>query len=365
MAKKGVLLLLLLAWAFGGCKPEEPPRPKEGGGRTVKVVKAEVREIRDVVEFVANLEALRQALVIPKVSGVIERLRVREGDRVREGEVLFELEKGDFLLAVRQAEAALKEAEAAHEQASRDFSRFEALRGKQVISQREYEQARVQRDLALARLEQARVALEQARRNLEETVIRAPFAGVVTQRFKDEGERVRAGMPGQEAAVLLLEDLSVLKARGSLPELEVGQVREGMEAEVRVDAYPQEVFRGKVSLVSPRLDPASRAFTVEVEIPNAKGLLKPGMFARVRILKGTKRALVVPLEAVLREEGVWVYHCFVVKDGRAERRTVVPRFTPFDYVEILEGLEEGELVVVGGQWALRGGEEVVVEDEAP
>lgn len=358
MKFKGLLFLVVLTMALGGCKKKEPPRPEGTGKRTVRVVKAEVKEVQEIAEFVANLEAQRQALVIPKVSGVIEKLRVREGDRVKEGDVLFELEKEDFVLAVMQAEAALKEAEAAYEQASRDFARFEALRAQQVVSEREYEQARVQRDLARARLEQARVALEQARRNLEETVVRAPFGGVVTQRFKDEGERVRAGMPGQEAAVLLLEDLSVLKAKGSLPELEVGEVREGMEAEVRVDAYPQEVSRGRVTLVGPRLDPSSRTFSIEVEVPNAAGRLKPGMFARVRILKGIKRALVVPREAILREEGVWVYHCFVVKDGKAERRAVVPRFTPFDYVEVLEGLKEGELVVVEGQWALKGGEEV-------
>ena len=85
----------------------------------------------------------------------------------------------------------------------------------------------------------------------------------------------------------------------------------------------------------------------------------------MRIYKGKREALVVPREAVLREEGVWAYHCFVVEDGRAQRRVVVPRFTPFDYVEIREGLKEGDLVIVEGHWTLQGGEEVVVKDEAP
>ncbi|RLA84265.1 MAG: hypothetical protein DRG31_05185, partial [Deltaproteobacteria bacterium] len=179
----GTVILALLVAGIG-CKGKEPPRPKGEEKKVVRVVRVERREIREGVDFVANLEPRRQAQVIPKVSGIIERFYVREGDRVKKGQVLFELEKEDFLLALRQAEATLKEAKASYRQASRDFVRFRELREKNVVSQKEYEEVEVQRDLAHARLEQAQVALEQAKRNLEETVVRAPFSGVVTKRFK-------------------------------------------------------------------------------------------------------------------------------------------------------------------------------------
>lgn len=360
-----VFLFLVLSLFVGSCKREEGERAKE----PFRGVNVEVREVRresipDVVTFVANLEPRQRTAIIPKVSGLIEKIYVREGDYVRKGDLLVKLEQKDYLVALQKAEAALEEAEANLEQASRDWRRFSELFKRRVISKQEYEESETRRKLALARFKSAQAALQDAKNHLEETMVKAPFAGFVTGKFKDEGERVRAGMPGQEAAILELEDISVLRATGHLPELEMGKVKVGMEAEVRVDAIPEKIFKGRVVVVNPTIDPSTRTFMVKVEIPNRDFVLKGNMFARVTIVKGWREALIVPREAVLREEGVWLYHCFVVKDGVAERRVVKPRFTPFWYVEIKEGLMEGEKVVVKGQGQLHGGERVAVKDEA-
>jgi RND family efflux transporter MFP subunit len=163
-----------------------------------------------------------------------------------------------------------------------------------------------------------------------------------------------------------MENISLVRAIGFLPEREINAVTIGMDADVKVDAIPDKRFTGKVSVVNPRIDPVTRTFMVKVEIPNEDFVLKGNMFARVTIVKGYREALTIPREAVLREEGVWVYHCFVVEEGKAQRRIIKPVFTPFAYAEIEEGLAKGEQVVIKGQHLLQGGEilEIVQEDHA-
>lgn len=349
---------------FLGCgkdTPKGPPRPE--GPRPVEVFTVRRQKVLKVLDFIATLEPRQEALIVPKVSGLIERMYVQEGDLVKKGQVLAEIEKADYELALRQASASLREAEVSYEQAKRDFERYKELLESRVISQREFEGVKVQYELAAVRLERARAAYEEARKAYEETTVKAPFSGVVTEKLKEEGERVRSGLPGQEAALFRLQDISTVRATGYLPQAEISRIRVGMEAEVEVDAFADRTFKGKVVLVNPMVDPQSRSFMVKVEVPNPQGLLKGGMFAKVRILLGEEEALVVPREAILREEGVWVYHCFVAKDGVAERRVVEPQFTPFWYVEVKEGLKEGEKLIVGGHQGLLGGERVVVKGE--
>lgn len=355
------LLLSLLLVSCGKDAPKGPSRME--GPRPVKVFTVKRERVPQLLEFTATLEPRQEALIVPRVSGLIERVYVREGDWVKKGQVLAQIEKTDFELALRQALASLKEAEISYEQAKRDFDRYKELLEGRVISQREFEGVKVQYELASARLERAKASYEEAKRALEETTIRAPFSGVVTEKLKEEGERVRSGLPGQEAALLRLQDISTVMAIGHLPQVEMGRVKAGMEAELEVDAFPERSFKGRVVLVNPMVDPQSRSFMVKVEVPNPQGLLKGGMFARVKVLLGEKEALIVPREAVLREEGLWVYHCFVLKGETIERRTVEPRFTPFWYVEVERGLREGEKVVVEGHQGLLGGERVVVKGE--
>lgn len=361
---RGCLAFLIPVLVLLGCgrdAPKGPPRPE--GPRPVEVFTVKRQKVLEVVDFTATLEPRQEALIVPRVSGLIERIYVQEGDWVRKGQALAEIEKADYELALRQASASLREAEVSYEQSRRDYERYKELFESRVISQREFEGVRVQYELASVRLERARAAYEEARKAYEETTVRAPFSGVVTERLKEEGERVRSSLPGQEAALLRLQDISTVRATGYLPQVEMGRIRVGMEAELEVDAFEERTFKGRVVLVNPMVDPQSRSFMVKVEVPNPQGLLKGGMFAKVRILLGEKEALVVPREAILREEGVWVHHCFVVKDGVAERRIVEPQFTPFWYVEVKAGLREGEKVIIGGHQGLLGGERVVVKGE--
>lgn len=360
-----VVLVPLVYFRYGRIKGAN--KAKAPAAARVEVVAAKREMIPDVITFTADLEPRQRATITSKVSGVITRMRVAEGDYVRAGGVLAEIEQDDYLAALQAAEANMAEAEANLEMCQKDHERFAQLVAKGAISQQRYDQAKTAYQLAQAHHRAAKAALNNARKQLEETVIRAPFSGFVTARLKEVGERVRGGLPGIEAAVLQMDDISSVKATGYLAERQIMQVRQGMKAELTVDAIPDKTFVGRVSVVNPRVDPTTRTFMVKVEVPNKGYLLKGDMFARVSIVAGHREAITVPREAVMREEGVWLYHCFVVVGGRAQRRVIKPIFTPFAYVEVAEGLKEGELVVVKGQQGLSGGETVVAEggDEAP
>lgn len=353
------LCIALLFFVLLGCNRSGESKG-QGERRTptlkVEVVEVQKERIPHMVTFVGELEPRKRATITAKVSGLIEHLYVREGNYVEKGEVLAKIEQDDYTIALQAAEAALAEATAHLEQAERDSRRFSELIEKKVISQQRYEEVNTAYKLAQARYQSAQAALENARNQLDNTIIKAPFSGFVTARLKEEGERVRAGMPGKEASVLEMEDISCIRATGYLPEVEIGVMRRGLNAQVKVDALPDRTFAGKVTVVNPRIDPSTRTFMIKVEIRNKDFALKGNMFARVTIVKGYHEALTIPREAVLREEGVWLYHCFVAEGGRAQRRVIKPQFTSFPYVEVEDGLKEGEQVIIKGQHLLRGGE---------
>jgi len=326
----------------------------------VEVLEVKRERIPDALIFAGDLEPRLRATITAKVSGLLEKMYVQEGDYVKEGAMLAQIERDDYLLAVQAAEATAAEAAANLDLAKKDHERFSQLIDKGVIAQQRYDQVKAAYQLARARYQSTQAALKHARNQLADTLIKAPFAGFVTARLKEEGEQVRGGLPGTEAAVLQMEDISLVKATGYLPEREINELQVGMDADVKVDAIPDKSFTGKIMVVNPRIDPTTRTFLVKVEIPNEDVVLKGNMFARVTIVKGYGEALTIPREAVLREEGVWLYHCFVVKDGTAQRRIIKPVFTPFEYVEIEEGLKEGEQVVIKGQNVLQGGEAVEI-----
>jgi len=397
----GVASLVFLSTSIG-CNKGKTEAENKGEGQTAVPVEVITVERRDVISYVAatgSISPKQESNVGPRISGRIEKVYADEGDEVKEGEVLIKLEQEELKIAKNQAEAALKvaqanlnkvlagtreeeiqqaeaglaQAKANVEDAEVNFLRLKILFETHTVAKKTfdnaetvYKVAQAQYEAAMERLKmakkgptkedieiaraqvrQAEVVLQMAKQKLKDSITVAPFSGVVVGKFKNEGEYVTS-TPATE--VLHLVDISRVKVEGSIPEYEMASVSVGQEAEVKVDAYPDRVFKGEV----------------KIEIPNGDYSLKGGMFARVSIIKGKRKALVIPREAVMRQEGVWLYHVIVAGDTkRAERRVIKPIFTPFGYVEVEEGLKEGEKVVVKGQAALEGGEplEIVKEEK--
>jgi membrane fusion protein, multidrug efflux system len=346
---------------------DEPERP-----RPVEVHQVARRPFQDAVRISANILPKRQVKLVPRSPGVLQSVLVKEGDRVEEGQVLAQIEQRDYLLGLKQAQAELQAARANADvaavgvgSASQASGRMKTLRATNAISQSELDKVDdglklglAQQTAAQAQAQLASVGLEAARTKVADTVIRAPFAGVVVMRTLDEGEICCMGPPG---FVLLIADTSQVKVMGSLGELAVSRVKVGMPATIRVDALPGERFQGTIDVVSPMVDPQTRTATVHITVPNPDGRLEMGMAAEIEIDLGERQVLAVPQDAVLRTgDGQERGQVFVVEGDLARRRDVALGARQGDLVEVTGGLSEGDRVVRSGASALRDGQRVAV-----
>ena len=336
--------------ASGAAQPTARPgagaggAPARGGASQmpVSVVAAPVR----VERLAFELEALGTAFanesveVTAKVANQVTAVRFEEGQQVRRGDVLVELDGA-------QARADLAVAEAALAESRSQYQRSRELYTTKVLSDSQIEQIE-----ATFKANEARVA--SARSRLGDTVVSAPFAGRVGLRRISVGSLISPG-----TVITTLDDTSSIKLDFTIPETFVSAVQTGLKIVARSVSYPDESFEGTVSSIDTRVDPATRSVTVRALLPNPKGLLKPGMFLTVRLSRGAIDALMVPEEALVPEQGNMFV--FVVTDGVAEKRQVRIGQRRVGDVQVAEGLAEGELVVTEGTQKLRDGAAVSLQ----
>jgi len=312
----------------------------------VAVVTAPVRseQLSFELEALGTAGANEAVDITAKVANQVTAVRFAEGQQVRRGDVLVELDGA-------QARADLAVAEAALAESRSQFQRSQELYTTKVLSDQQLEQIE-----ATFKANEARVT--SARSRVGDTVIRAPFAGRVGLRRVSVGSLISPG-----TVITTLDDTSTIKLDFTIPETFLSIVTPGLEIAARSVAYPDASFGGRVSSVDSRVDPATRSVTVRALVPNPQGLLKPGMFLTVRLSRGAVDALLVPEQALVPEQGdVFV---FVVADGVAEKRLVRIGQRRVGDVQIVDGLAEGELVVTEGTQKLRDGAPVRLQGAPP
>ncbi len=403
--------------------------------------------------------------IVPKVSGSVEDIRVRLGDRVAKGEVIAKIEDTEYLLGVNQAEAAfsaaqsqwnltkataeteflsnleqveaalkiaqanldkirkgarkeeIERADAAYKQAlenaeamEKDLSRARDNYEKGAISDQQFDRAALQFKVAQAQLEsakanvdlikkgareedirvveaqveqtqaqlktleslraahsweakikgaeagaqQAEVALGLAKIRLNDCTIKAPISGIVSKRFVDAG-----AMVGPTQPLVSIVDVDTVKLLTHVSDEDIDLVKATQTVAVKVDTYLEKVFEVTEINISPVMDPLSRKIEVEIRMANLDYLMKPGMFPRVRLLVQRDNTLIIPQEAVLEKDGQkWV---FVVRDTRAHLQRISAGLERDDLVEVVSGLEEGQIVVIAGPSDLEDGDTVIIE----
>jgi HlyD family secretion protein len=348
-----------------GIKVVEPP--------TVKVVTVKRGDISVPLVATGTIFPEYESKIGPKISGTIEIVYVDEGDTVQKGQLLVQLDQKNLLIAVRQgqaavrvAEAQLKEAEVKGENLKKEKERLANLLKKNVISQQKYDDIDTAYSMAVIGMEviraqilSSRENLAMAEQNLSDTVIIAPFSGLIVKRFINQGEFVSTMPP---SPLFLMMNIDKVKTEIGLPEIHIAHIHLGNPVDVTVDTYPDIIFKGTVSTINPMVDPVSRAFTVKVEIPNKDHRLKPGMFARVKIyLAIHKGALIVPFKSVMKREGMAVV--FVIEGTTVRLRTVTAGITNEREIEVIDGLQEGEEVVIEGHYGMADKTTVRVERE--
>ena len=216
--------------------------------------------------------------LVSRVTGRVAKVLVDEGARVAAGQPMLELEADYLKLDVARAEAEAARAAAALTEAERDFARKKELVGRESVAPAAYDRSLAAFEGARASRLAAQAGLDLARQRLADAVLRAPLDGVVLERRTDVGERL-----GEGTVAFVVVQTAPLKLRFRVPERSLGTVAAGAAVRATVDPYPGETFEGKVSVVVPALDPASRTFAVEAIFPNRDGRLRPGLFARVSL----------------------------------------------------------------------------------
>ena len=292
--------------------------------------------------MLANKDEFRLAF---KVGGVIKRIAVNEGDSVRTGQKLAEIEQTEI-------EAQVEQARQAHEKALRDFERGERLYADKVISLEQLQDLKTQTAVAEA-------ALNAAQFNRSYAAIVAPHDGTVLRRLAEERELVSAG-----ATILVLgakEQGFVVRA--GLADREIVQLHTGDRAEIRLDAFPGKTFQGTVTEIASAADAASGLFNVEVAVQAREASLRSGLVAKLQILPSAASAdakVYVPIAAIVEGEGHRA-SVFVVDGAHARKREVQVAFIEQDRVALEQGLTAGERVVTDGALYLEDGEAVSVE----
>ncbi len=362
--KIAVVICSLVALGSMGCSKDKRTEQMEAV-TAVPVAVAEVArgDISKVVSLTGDIEPWRQVNIVPDLPGKVAKIYVKEGDRVRQGQLLAELDTRTARLQLQQAEAGLAVAQANFHSASKDWKRMQDLHQKRTVSPQQYEKAQLAYEAARAQLQQAEAALKMTRHQLEVSVMKAPFAGVIAGKNINEGEYINPAMSGMgpgASSVVTLMDLSRVKIKVNVSEKDMASVRIGQKARITVDAYPEEVFIGEVSNVGPVADPMTRSFAVEITVANPQMKLRAGMFARVEIFTARREeVLLIPTDAVVAEKtGTCV---FVLEGGKVRRRPVQLGLKQGLTVEVVNGLREGEKVVTVGKEMLQDGATVTVE----
>lgn len=333
MRKWIAVALLLLAGTGGYLKLRPEPasaRPAAPAPDALPVEAVPVRTAPLARELIAvgTLRSSESVTLASEITGRVAKVAVEEGRRVEQGTVLFELDDSLYRAEVAQARAQARLSQS-------NYERAREVHARKLISERERDEVTSQRDVA-----QATLRLAEAR--LAKTRIAAPFSGIAGLRRVSPGDYVQ---PGQ--ALVNIEAVDPMKLDFQLPESALSAVAVDQPLKLDVDAYPGESFAGTVYAIDPRLGEQTRAISVRAQVPNADHRLRPGLFARVRLVVSQKQnALMIPEQALIPEgDGLFVY---VIADGKAQRRDVRVGQRRPGYAEILTGLSAGDTVITGG-----------------
>ncbi|MBC80350.1 MAG: efflux transporter periplasmic adaptor subunit [Gammaproteobacteria bacterium] len=304
----------------------------------VAVTKVERGRVDAFYASTASLTAEEEAVVVARTQGVVEQIFVEEGDYVAAGAPLAQLDTRRLELEVARTRTNIESYE-------RAFERSKRLYETKMISPDAYDQA-------LYNLERENASLNLQLYELDEATIKAPIDGVITLRHIKLGNTLNSNDRAFE-----LKRSEVIEAVLNVPEKELSKLEKGQLAIVLIDALDAAEFEGVVNRVSPEIDPSSGTFRVTVSLNNSDNILKPGMFARVNVrYDSNENTLLLAREAVVTQKDE--NSVFVVKAGQATRQTITIGYAMGSSVEVLEGLDEGDQVVITGQGGLRDGASV-------
>jgi len=337
-----------------GCQNKDDKASQEKTYNVIVRV-SEKQQLRPFIEATGTLNPYEEVNIGAEIDGIIKSVKVDEGTAVTKGMLLATIDDIEYSNEVIRAEAFLKQTKATLANTKIEFTRKETLYREQLVTSQQHDDVSTRLVYAESEVERARAALTIAKQKLTKTKIFSPLASRVKEKKVSSGDFVKVG-----TSLFVLIQPNPLKVRFTVPEKDVGKLKVGQDVILKVDAFRDREFKGKVSIVFPSLEEKTRTLAVEALVPNSDGMLKPGLFTRVILYTGAaKDTIVVPITALLYEaEKVKL---FTVSGDRAKEMQVKIGSKYGEMMEITEGIKEGEKIVVAGQQSLSEGVKVSVQ----
>jgi membrane fusion protein (multidrug efflux system) len=308
----------------------------------VELTEVETTDLEETIEGIGTLEAKQRVTIKPELAGTIEQVHFEEGSTVEKGQLLFSIEDAMYQAQHRAKEAALAQARAELSNQRRVYERRKRLYSQNQISEEVKDEAQTRLETAKATVNRLLAEVDQIQETLEDTRIRAPFSGRMGELQIDPGNWVDIGTP--LTTIIQSHELHIAF---TLPEKFIGQVETGQLARVRIPAYPDKRFQGRVYFVSPQIEVSSRTLLVKAVLQNRNEALKPGGFASIQLQVGIREnVLVIPEEALIPTRTG--YMVFAVQNGRAHGRQVDIGLRKPGMVEITSGLDKGQEIIRTG-----------------
>ena len=351
-----IVAAAIVASLVGYRATQAKPEAKKDGPVTLEFTPAdlavvEVRSLTRAIPFSGSLSPVVQTAVKSKVPGEVTRVLVREGEKVKDGQLLAQTDTTDLQSRVDAQAAALEEARARLKIAEKNRENSQQLLRQKFISQNAYDTTESTHEAAAAAVRSQEAQLRIARKALDDAAVRAPIDGVVASRTVHAGEKV-----GIDQALFTLVDLARMEIEAPAPASEIPSVRVGQSVSFRVDGFGERAFEGRVERINPTAQPGSRAIMLYISVRNPDLALRGGMFAKGQIvLDRSQPAAVIPATA-LREESGQPY-VFTIENGKIARRAVKVGAAQQEdgMVEIVSGLERGANVVAAKVSGLKAG----------
>lgn len=322
---------------LSACNNGDMQNEEDNNNDSTLVIPVEVRDVSrgDISAYYSNtatLEAVEEALVVSKVRGIVQKIMVEEGDNVRAGQVIATIEDDQYRIEAERAKATL-------DRLNNEYKRNKELFEKELISAEVYENSRFE-------YESQKSAFELAQLNYQHTSIKSPITGVISERFIKVGNMI-----GTDQQVFRVTDFDPIQAILHIPEHERYKIKKGQLTQVQADALPGQFFTGRVERISPTIDATTGTFKVTVYMDSNQEQLRPGMFGRVKIVYDTRlNTRMIPKSAIISEDET--QSVFVIKDSLAFRKIIRTGYVNGVNIEVIDGLDDGEIVVTTGQGSL-------------
>ncbi len=334
----------------------------------LSIVRPVMEPILEPVVGTGSISASQKSSIGPSVSGLLDKTFVSVGDRVKEGDPLFEIRQTDYVTRLQEAQFQVKLAEADFTNAKAEYERISELKAGGVVSKGQMDKIQAQYSVSDARLGIAKANHAKARQSLDDTTVRAPYDGVIVYQHKYRGEYLSVmGMPGMDGAggggggrgVFDISKIDIVAAIVEIPETKLRFVRLGTPGTVRIDGMDKE-YPSQVHVINDQVDPVSRKVQLRLAILNPDYAIKPGLFARATLTSDPRPAITLDRRAVLGPQDA--QYVFVAVDSRARQTKITARELDARRVEIIQGLTPEDHVLVGPNLTrVRDGDAISVE----